>query len=375
MRYSIRELVPEKKAMEAELHRELTEDEARAYALRRVEIFFRYVENVYKSDLRPFAQVLAEDWQKLSKLKEADLLVGDEKIVISTVHKAKGRQFDAVIVPGVDEMASGGMGADREEALRLLYVAMSRAKRHLSLMDCGPGGVWQDLVECFCPDYAGYYFRRARGDDLSCDWLHQWEELAKANGEGRCPLELVESALAAKSGAVVRMALKTLRHHPNPDEARRRWLEFLKGDFAETAIGCLRTARVYDCEAIGCVRRTSFTSRREHDHRAALEYFKSGLQMALESQVELRAAIGDFVYHRSGMLRLDAATCLAAQGITCWNGIIRGASTDFVRLESIADAEHEETIRAILTKKDLPDEYERRLRRILLARAKRIMNT
>lgn len=340
-----------------------------------MELFFRYVEHVYENDPRTFAQALAEDWQKLSMLKEADLLVGDEKIVISTVHKAKGRQFDAVIVPGVDEMASGGMGADREEALRLLYVAMSRAKRHLALMDCGPGGVWQNLVECFRADYVGYYLRRARGDDLSCDWLHRWEELAKANGEGRCPMELVEPALTSMSGAVVRMALKTLRHHPNQDETRRRWLGFLKGDFTETAIDCLRTARIYDCEAIGCVRRTAFTSRRERDHRAALEYFKSGLQIALESQVELRAAIGDFVYHRSGMLRLDAATCLAAQGITCWNGIIRGASTDFVRLESIADAEHEETIRAILSKKDLPDEYERRLRMILFARAKRITNT
>ena len=143
------------------------------------------------------------------------------------------------------------------------------------------------------------------------------------------------------------------------------------GDFAETAIGCLRTARVYDCEAIGCVRRTAFTSRREHDHRAALEYFKSGLQSAPERQTELLAAIGDFVYHRSGTLRLDAATCLAAQGIARWNGVIRGASTDFVRLESAADAEHEETIRANLAKKDLPDEYERRLRAILFARAKR----
>ena len=167
LRYSIRELVPEKKVMEAELHRELTEDEAREYALRRVELFFRYVEQVYKNDQRPFAQILAEDWQKLSKLKEADLLVGDEKIVISTVHKAKGRQFDAVIVPGVDEMSRGGMGTDREEALRLLYVAMSRAKRHLTLMDCGPGGCWRNLSECFRADYTGYYLRRARGDDLS----------------------------------------------------------------------------------------------------------------------------------------------------------------------------------------------------------------
>ena len=324
---------------------------------------------------RPFAQILAEDWQKLSKLKEADLLVGDEKIVISTVHKTKGRQFDAVIVPGVDEMSRGGMGTDREEALRLLYVAMSRAKRHLTLMDCGPGGCGQNLAECFRADYTGYYLRRARGDDLSRDWLHQWEGLAKANGEERCPMELVESALASKAGAVVRIALKTLRHHSNPDEARRRWLGFLRGDFAETAICCLRVARVYDGEAIGCARQAALTSGKERDHRAALEYFKSGLLIAPERQPELRVAIGDFVYHRSGTLRLDAATCLAAQGITRWNGVIRGASTDFVRLESAADAEHEETIRAILAKKDLPDEYERRLRKVLFARARRITNT
>ena len=186
-------------------------------------------------------------------------------------------------------------------------------------------------------------------------------------------MELVEPALACKSGAVVRMALKTLRHHPSPDEARRRWLGFLKGDFAETAIGCLRIVRVYDNEAIGCVRQTALASRKECDHRAALEYYKSGLQIAPERQTELLSAIGDFVYHRMGTLRLDAVTFLAAEGITRWNGIIRGASTDFVRLESAADAEHEETIRAILAKKDLPEEYERRLRAILFARARRKM--
>ena len=185
-------------------------------------------------------------------------------------------------------------------------------------------------------------------------------------------MELVEPALVSKAGAVVRMALKTLRHHPSPDEARRRWLEFLTGDFAETAIGCLRVARVYDSEAIGCVRQTALASRKECDHRAALEYFKSGLQVAPERQSELLAALGDFIYHRSGTHRLDAVTCLAAQGIVRWNGVIRGASTDFVRLESVVDAEHEETIRAILAKKDLPEEYERRLRAILFARAKRV---
>ena len=297
--------------------------------------------------------------------------MGDEKIVISTVHKAKGRQFDAVIVPGAGEMGCGGTNADCEEVLRLLYVAMSRAKRHLSLMGCGPDGVWQNIAECFHADYTGYYLRRTRGDDLSCDWLRQWEELAKANGEGRCPMERIEQALASKAGAVVRMALKTLRYHPNPDESRLRWLGSLQGDFAETAIGCLRIARVYDSEVVGSVRQAAHASGKERDHRAALEYFKSGLLVATEKLSELRVAIGDFVYHRSGTLRLDAATCLAAHGVTRWNGIIRGASTDFVRLQIVGDDEHEETIRAILAKKDLPKEYERRLRMILFARAKR----
>ena len=108
---------------------------------------------------------------------------------------------------------------------------------------------------------------------------------------------------------------------------------------------------------------------------AALERAYSGLKRKFQS-VDFDDLVNEtFLYHRSGMLRLDAATCLTAQGITCWNGVIRGAATDFVRMESIADAEHEETIRAILSKKDLPDEYERRMRRILLARAKRITST
>ena len=372
MRYSTLELVPEKKAMEAELHHELTMDEAREYAFRRVELFSRYVEYVYKNDPRPFARVLSEDWQKLTKLKEADLLVGDEKIVISTVHKSKGRQFDAVIVPGVDEMTRGGMGTDREEALRLLYVAMSRAKRHLALMGCGPGGVWQNLSECFRADYVGYYLRRARGDDLSCDWLHHWEELAKANGEGRCPMELVEPALTSKAGAVVRMALKTLRHHPNPAEARHRWLKFLESDFAETSIGCLRRAGAYDSEAIGRIRKTALASEEERDHQAALEYFKAGMFLAQFRHEELRTAIGDFIYHRRGTLRLDAATFLAEWGCSCWKGVVRGASKDFERLQTVADDEHEETIRTILMNK-LPDDYERRLRAILFARARRKM--
>ena len=370
MCYAVRELVPELKKMEALLGREVTTDEARQYAFKRMELFFRYLDFVYGEDPRTLAEVLAEDWRKISQLKEADLLVGDEKIVISTVHKAKGRQFDAVIIPSVAQMAISDAGDDNEESLRLLYVAMSRAQRHLALLGCKGDGILRDLEECFGSGYRSYYLRRALGEDTSHDWLCEWENLAQAKDGGRCSMELVGPALGSGRGAVVRMALKVLLHHPERGEARSRWLEALAGDFAETSVGCMQEAGVYDREARDCVRKLSLSSTKMRDHRAALEYFKAGLSAAREYRAELVAAIGDFIYHYNGMLRLEAATCLITCGVTRWKDVIRGASADFMRLQSVADDSHEEAIRTILKRK-LPNDYEHRLREILFARAMR----
>jgi len=71
------------------------------------------------------------------KYKESDLVLGNEKIVIATIHKAKGLEFENVIIPGcTDDNFPGyyskqsGAEAILEEA-RLLYVAMTRAKKRL----------------------------------------------------------------------------------------------------------------------------------------------------------------------------------------------------------------------------------------------------
>lgn len=56
---------------------------------------------------------------------EVDLLVGDEKVIISTVHKAKGLEFDNVII--TDGSAYNSYG-DND---RKLYVAMTRAQKRL----------------------------------------------------------------------------------------------------------------------------------------------------------------------------------------------------------------------------------------------------
>jgi DNA helicase II / ATP-dependent DNA helicase PcrA len=72
-----------------------------------------------------------------------DLAVGGDEetdaLIISTVHSAKGREWDAVFVPwtvdGIYPMArSAGNDEAVEEERRLLYVAMTRARDHLCLV-------------------------------------------------------------------------------------------------------------------------------------------------------------------------------------------------------------------------------------------------
>jgi len=70
--------------------------------------------------------------------KESDLVTGKEKVIISTVHKAKGLEFENVIIPSCYQnnfpiffaVNSGDQNALDEEA-RIFYVAMSRSQKRL----------------------------------------------------------------------------------------------------------------------------------------------------------------------------------------------------------------------------------------------------
>jgi len=66
---------------------------------------------------------------------EADLVLGDEKIIISTIHKAKGMEFENVIIPACvkDVYPNWNSKTDEEikEDARTLYVALTRAKKRL----------------------------------------------------------------------------------------------------------------------------------------------------------------------------------------------------------------------------------------------------
>lgn len=79
----------------------------------------------------PLRQQLSTCLQDLLTFNEGDLYVQDiihERLVVMTIHKAKGMEMDNVIINN----ASGRFG-DLEESYRVFYVAISRAKRRLAV--------------------------------------------------------------------------------------------------------------------------------------------------------------------------------------------------------------------------------------------------
>jgi DNA helicase-2/ATP-dependent DNA helicase PcrA len=66
-------------------------------------------------------------------------LLDEDYLVLSTVHSAKGQEWDAVFVLNVTDGSfpsefAGGKPEQIEEERRLLYVAMTRARTHLELV-------------------------------------------------------------------------------------------------------------------------------------------------------------------------------------------------------------------------------------------------
>ena len=89
------------------------------------------------------ATQLARHYSELCTLKEADLCGSTsmpERVFVSTVHKAKGLEFDTVVVydaiEGKYPSAYATDAAKRSEEARKFYVALSRARRRLVVSYC-----------------------------------------------------------------------------------------------------------------------------------------------------------------------------------------------------------------------------------------------
>ena len=87
-------------------------------------------------DLRTFVQLVEQHgerklWAAVSRAQEKE---DGADVVLSTVHKAKGREWDSVrLAPDFVSSRLDGGHPDSEAEVRLFYVAMTRAKRNLSV--------------------------------------------------------------------------------------------------------------------------------------------------------------------------------------------------------------------------------------------------
>ena len=110
---------------------------------------FHYVKRYVEMDLlspdspRSLAEQLRRHIQDLSTLKESDLCGTasmPERVFVSTVHKAKGLEFDHVIVfdavEGKYPSAYANTLTSEQEETRKFYVAISRARRRLIVTYC-----------------------------------------------------------------------------------------------------------------------------------------------------------------------------------------------------------------------------------------------
>lgn len=111
-------------------------DEVAEYELR-LEKFLKYADARFEPEAAE--ALLQKAHPIIARLREADLLLGDEQYVVSTIHKAKGLEFDCVVIPrcidGVHPHYFSTMAPDKVQAVaedaRVLYVAMTRARRQL----------------------------------------------------------------------------------------------------------------------------------------------------------------------------------------------------------------------------------------------------
>lgn len=96
--------------------------------------------NILQYELENDAPTLAEFLEQIALISDIDGLENDnDKVVLMTVHSAKGLEFDNVFLVGMEEgifpgdQSIMGGNSEIEEERRLCYVAITRAKKHLTV--------------------------------------------------------------------------------------------------------------------------------------------------------------------------------------------------------------------------------------------------
>ena len=98
---------------------------------------------------------------------------GEEKVSLMTIHSAKGLEFPAVFLVGVNEdllphRKSSNTLKGREEERRLFYVAVTRAEKMLCLSCCSPSHFLSDVPyeHTVYIEYGGYAYENFSSEEI-----------------------------------------------------------------------------------------------------------------------------------------------------------------------------------------------------------------
>lgn len=323
--------------------------------------FFAWTDEQYANDKRSFAELLANDWLDLSRMKEADMLTGTDRIVVSTVHKAKGLQFDTVIIPDADGYPSyyaSKSQLGKEESARLLYVALSRAKRQLILMrgvavDCrgcpsrefsGKSEFIDQILESFSSMFADFYYKKdylnlPLDEIAKTDWLALQYKVAEAV-RNRRTIEDVEKLIRHPQPSIRRMAVLSLEWEE--DSVRRTALlkSVLSGSDFKAMLNAVYVIGKVNCSDALKELRGLMTRLGANQRALKLEILTA--YDAMQDSPKIRELIGDSIYDVDGGLRREASRMLKDRGDPKWEGVIRGDRGDWERMMGVSDVVHDQ---------------------------------
>jgi len=330
--------------------------------LRRADKFSRFTDHRY-GDLfqrHPFLTALATIQRQLQRLSEVDILLGDEKVVVSTIHKAKGLEFETVLIPRcVDNVFPNAMFAQTDEQIResarLLYVAMTRSRRNLIL-------IYSQNLSPFLWNVAEVFRPAWQSPDTATapkrDWLERLRQLIDHWHRRLSPPDLAE-CLASEDPEIRAHALRVLpysaeaakeeicraglvSHDVEVQDAAVRIVPQIFGERSvEILAGCLENATED-------VRLTVVETLIRQADAAALPHFQRSLEQDGSSRLryQIVAGLPTFDAHpetvktlartalrdKHAAIRLEAAAVLAQFGDTGWSELIRGNAEDWQHL-------------------------------------------
>ena len=161
-------------------------------------------------------------------VSDADEVGRERGVTLMTAHLAKGLEFDAVFLPGLEEnlfphARAASANEDLEEERRLLYVAMTRARKRLFLSHAGfrrlRGELLPNPPSRFLEEIPAELVREVRGPGFGFLGRGPWAAREEGGGEERWSTGGSSAARAIPRKPVPPPAVVPKTEGPRPVEA------------------------------------------------------------------------------------------------------------------------------------------------------------